>query len=124
MSSTISFTNAETVRAAGHGTECADAQHRQVYMDCSTPPFGDKRCARHGADDRPSLFVQGLLGASGRSGTIIRSGLFPWFNDSAVSSARRTSRRPKRCWKLPDSGRGSPLAWTRWTLPKYKTLPF
>ena len=84
----VSFTNAETLQGGGALAQSVPtAQHRQVYMDCSTPPFEDKRVRQAMAlmIDRP-LFVEGLLGGFGMIGNDHPIWpLFPMFNDSAVS---------------------------------------
>ena len=84
----VSYTSAETLQAGGAlASSVPTAQHRQVYMDASTPPFGDKRVRQAMALmlDRP-LLVQGLLGGFGVVGNdhpIWQ--FFPMFNDSSVS---------------------------------------
>ncbi len=84
----VSFTNAETLKASGAtASSVPTAQHRQVYMDASAPPFGDKRVRQAMALmlDRP-LLVQGLLGGFGVIGNdhpIWQ--FFPMYNDSAVA---------------------------------------
>ncbi|MDP3984288.1 MAG: ABC transporter substrate-binding protein, partial [Acidimicrobiia bacterium] len=84
----VSFTSAGTLQAGGAlASSVPTAQHRQVYMDASAPPFSDKRVRQAMALmlDRP-LLVQGLLGGFGVVGNdhpIWQ--FFPMFNDSSVS---------------------------------------
>ena len=83
----VSFTNAETLQASGALTQSVPtSQHRQLYMDTSTPPFNDKRVRQAMALmlDRP-LLVEGLLGGFGTVGNDHPIWQFyPMFNADAV----------------------------------------
>ncbi len=84
----VSFSNAETLQSSGAAVSSVPtAQHRQIYMDCSAPPFGDVRVRQAMALmlNRPTL-IEGLLGGFGVVGNdhpIWQ--FFPMFDDSAVS---------------------------------------
>lgn len=83
----VSFTNAETLEAAGNVTQSVPtAQHRQIYMDASTPPFDDVRVRQAVAlsIDR-QLYVDGLLGGFGVIGNDHPIWQFyPMFNEGAA----------------------------------------
>ena len=83
----VSFTNAETLQSSGALVQSVPtAQHRQVYLDASTPPFQDKRVRQAMALmlDRP-LLVEGLLGGFGTIGNDHPIWpFFPMFNADAV----------------------------------------
>lgn len=82
-----SFTNAQTLEGAGNSVQSVPtAQHRQIYMDASTPPFDDVRVRQAVAlaMDR-QLLVDGLLGGYGVIGNDHPIWeLFPMFDGSAV----------------------------------------
>jgi peptide/nickel transport system substrate-binding protein len=84
----VSFSNAETLESGGATTQSVPtAQHRQIYMDASQPPFGDKRVRQAMALmlDRP-LLVQGLLGGFGIVGNDHPIWeVFPMFDPAAVT---------------------------------------
>ncbi len=84
----VSFTNAETLKAGGAtASSVPTALHRQVYMDTSSPPFGDKRVRQAMALmlDRP-LLVEGLLGGFGVVGNDHPIWeFFPMYNAGAVA---------------------------------------
>lgn len=83
----VSYTNADTLEAAGNVTQSVPtAQHRQIYMDASTPPFDDVRVRQAVglAIDR-DLYVEGLLGGYGVIGNDHPIWQFyPMFNGDAV----------------------------------------
>lgn len=83
----VSFTNADTLEAAGNVTQSVPtAQHRQVYMDASTPPFDDVRVRQAvGLSIDRELYVEGLLGGFGVIGNDHPIWeFFPMFNGDAV----------------------------------------
>ncbi|MCP5111647.1 MAG: peptide ABC transporter substrate-binding protein, partial [bacterium] len=83
----VAFSNAQTLEASGANIQrVATAQHRQIYMDASQPPFGDKRVRQAMALmlDRP-LLIEGVLGGFGVVGNdhpIWQN--YPMFNADAV----------------------------------------
>ncbi|CAN5784633.1 ABC transporter substrate-binding protein [soil metagenome] len=84
----VSFTNAQTLEAGGAMVSSVPtAQHRQLYMDTSAPPFDDVRVRQAMALmlDRP-LLVEGLLGGFGVIGNDHPIWEFyPMYDDGAVS---------------------------------------
>lgn len=83
----VSFTNAQALEAGGaEVASIPTAQHRQLYMDTSQPPFDDPRVRQALALtlDREEL-VEGLLGGFGSVGNDHPIwDVFPMYDDGAV----------------------------------------